>query len=157
MTDNDRKLSRLMIKLRVMSTAMLISAPMFLFIARMHQGNGKWLNHTGWKIELMFYLILLYILATFLVLPRMERAQIKVYHKKQKHKKTVFRLAEEIQIIKASIPGASFTLGFVALFVTGDWWRLVPFYAIGLVGSVVLWPYKNKVMDTLKRIEAESL
>jgi len=146
-----------MIKLRVVSTAMLIGGPaLFLFSGKMFHTHEQLLNHGGWKVELVFFLISLYLLASFLMLPRIERAQIKMYHKKYKQERTVFKMAEDIHIIKAAIPGAVFIFGMIVLYVTGDWWRLIAFYAIGIVASVMYWPRKQRVMNTLERLEAES-
>ena len=157
MTDTDRAFSRSMIKLRVQSAALLISAPaIYLYIGKMFHTSGQLLNHAGWKIELLFYLILLYSLAQFLVLPVMERAQFKMYHQKYKHKRAVFRMVADIHTMKIVLPGAVFMFGMIVLYISGDWWRLIPFYAIGIVTSVMYWPRKQRVMNTLERLEAES-
>ncbi|MCK4460641.1 MAG: hypothetical protein KAW46_02500 [candidate division Zixibacteria bacterium] len=154
MTNGDNRLSSVVWLNRITACTVTIMAPaIYLRLANMLQAQGKFLNHSGGYVELMFYGLLLYSLTSPLIAGIVEKAQIDKYHNKGKPKTTAAKMLFDISVVKITLAGAVYFYGAVVLFVSGDWWRLIPFYVIAVLWSVIHWPRRKEMKRTLERLE----
>lgn len=150
--DVDKTQSKQFKLIRLFALLMLVVAPIiYLVIAGLKQVEEK----TGGEHDIMFYMLLIVGLCQPLAIPIIERVQIANYRKEKLSNDSAAKYLTVMFLTRFAIIEAIYIWGLVLFFVTGDLTRAMLFFPIGAAWSAIFWPREERIMRTLKRLEAE--
>lgn len=129
---------------------------------------------TGRHNDLMFYILMIIAVVYPTVIPIMEKAQIKMFHKNKatttqpkysikqlsyanKRKSTPSGLYLIMFIIRASLVESSFLFGLVVYMIAGDLMRMLYFYPIGIAWTIVYFPTKKRCEKFLEKVSSNAI
>ena len=142
-------------KTRFLAIVLLALAPVvYIVIAGLLKSQGSVRVQSGGEIDMMFYILIVIALVSPTILPLIQKAQVSNYRAGKLSKASSAQLMTTLFLIKFSMVEAIFIYGLVVFFLSGDIQRMLVFYPIGAVWSVILWPREEKMKETIERLEA---
>lgn len=136
--------------IRLMAVLMLIVAPaIYLVVANLVALEPK----SGGEHDIMFYILLLLALSQPSVLPLIERFQTAKFRHEHSSNASPMGLLTVMFLTKFAVVEAVYIYGLIILFVSNDFERMLLFFPIGAIWSVVYWPREDRIKRTLERLE----
>lgn len=102
--------------------------------------------------DLMFYILLIMSAVQPMILPFLEKSNLKVYMN-QISKPAPIQFFKTISIIKAAFVESIFIYGLVVYFISGDINRMYYFYPIGIIWVTIIFPTKSRCEAFLEKVE----
>jgi hypothetical protein len=138
---DNRKLKSGFRRVQLLAVSMLIALPVIYFIVAMlvspEAGDSSEAN------RLLFYLLLVVAVTEPALYPLIKR-----FHMSNLRRGGTKMSAEQLyftfSIIKMSLVNAIYIYGLVVYLVTQGFWRLLCFYAVGIVWSIIYWPRRER-------------
>lgn len=121
------------------------------------------------QANLIMYILLIIAIVYPFILPVLERSQIKAYHRNRrsgsdlaaqnnifmntKNHSSASALAMTFNIIKFSLVESSFIFGLVIYFISGDMNKMLYFYPIGYIWTIIIFPTKGRFQAFIDKVE----
>jgi len=138
-------------KARLIAVALLFIAPaIYLAIALI------WLpanEPIAAESNLVFYILVIVGASQPLLLPVIERVQIKNFRQQTNRTMSALQLYLITTITRLAVVETVFIFGLVVFMLSGSTVRMLIFYAIGICWSFVNWPREDKMRNFLQRSE----
>ncbi len=90
--------------------------------------------------QFMIYLLLIVAILLPIMIPVLERSQIKSLRSNPDAILVAGRLFQALSITRAALIEIVYLLGIVTFFITGDLLQMIWFYPIGIIWSILFWP-----------------
>ena len=138
-------------KSRWLALALLVAAPLIYLIVALVLSMPP---VVGGEQDMMFYI--LWIVA--LIEPAMglviERVQVSLYRGRRESAMQPAQLFTSISLIKMAMTEAVYIFGLVVYLMSGDIARMLAFYPLGVIWSLIYWPRQGAVDRFRTRLEA---
>ena len=135
----------------VLAIAILVVAPLvYLVVGQVMSPPAR----SGGEYDIMFYILLIVALVTPTFLPLIERFQIRLYRRHTTSRMSPEQLWVTVCIIKMALVESIYLFGLVVYLLSGDFLRLMLFYAIGVIWAAVYWPRQSQAQRFQQRLEA---
>jgi len=108
---------------------------------------------TGGEQEMLFYILLLVGMVQPIVLPFLEKMQVGNYRKSKNSSMSPVQLYTTISIIKMAMIEAVYLYGLVVYFLSGDLTKMLYFYPVGIIWTLIYWPRRDKYEKFTKSLE----
>ena len=108
---------------------------------------------TGGEQEMLFYILLIVGMVQPVVLPFIEKIHIKNYRKNKNSAMSPSQLYTTISIIKMAMVEAVYLYGLVVYFLSGDLTKMLYFYPVGIIWTIIYWPRREKYILFTKSLE----
>ncbi len=152
--EKDKATRKEFLKTKVLAVVTLVCAPIsYYLIASQILSEGQTQGAAGGHVDMMFYILILISLVSPTVLPLVERAQVSKYRSDASSNASPAQLMTTFYITKFAFIEATFLYGMIIFFMTRDIERMLIFYPIAILWSVIYWPRKKKMLQTLERLE----
>jgi len=152
--DYDDATRKEFIKTKLLAIVLLVGAPIIYFIiAGLLKSRGSVQGQSGGEVELAFYILIVVAVGTPTILPMIIRSMIANYRSGKASRATPVQVMTVLYICKFAMVEATFVYGLVVFFLSGDLQRMLVFYPIGAIWSVIHWPRKERMKEMLKRLE----
>lgn len=109
---------------------------------------------TGGEYDMMFYILLIIAITTPLLIPIIERVQINGYKKNKNSQGTPMGMFQTLFIQKAAIVEATYIYGLVVMMTSGNFTRMLYFYPIGILWTLIYFPRKAHFEKFMEKIES---
>lgn len=103
--------------------------------------------------DILFYILLIVAVGTPVLIPLISRVQVKSARRQQQTSMTIPQMAQAIIIVRLAFVEATYIYGLVVFLLTGDWFRMLVFYVIGIGWSLVYWPTRSRQEALVRRME----
>jgi hypothetical protein len=135
---------------RILAVVMLVGVPVIYLIVASQRTPPE----GGGPNDLLFYMLLVVSLLSPLLYPlAIEPSQIRAFKKGTGSVKTPADLFQALAIFRLAIVDGVFTYGLILFFISGDWLRMMYFYAIGAGWAVVYWPRRSSLERFIQKME----
>ncbi len=136
---------------QIMAVFMLLVAPLvYLGIAIVVGGALV----TPEASDLVFWMLLVVAIATPVLLPIVERHQIRNFRQRRDNRPGPGQLLVTLSITSAAWVETVYIFGFIVYLVTGDMLRMLTFWPVGIIWSYVYWPRRSRWEKRLREMEA---
>jgi len=120
--------------------ALLVAAPViYLILAYLIPIEEK----VGGEMDMLFYILLIIAIVEPLVLPLIERFQVNSYRAGGTSRMSPGQLLTSMNLIKFALVESIYVYGLVVYIITGDMTKMLYFYPVGIIWSVVYWPRRR--------------
>jgi len=124
-------------KSSLLAVALLIVAPLvYLLVAYVIQVDVK----SDGEMDMLFYILLIVALVQPAVAPLVQQFHLRRYLTNNASKMSPGQLFTSLSIIKFALVEAIYIYGLIVYIVGNDMMRMLVFYAVGAIWSVVYWP-----------------
>ncbi len=148
LTDDEKKKLKYV---KILSLLLLVVAPaVYLIIGNLLTVEPR----SGGEMDIMFYVFIILAVTVPLVLPLIKRIQISRFRQMYQGKTDPASYLTAISLTKMSFIDAVYIWGLVVYLLSGDMFRLLLFYPIGIIWSIIYWPREEKLLKILERLEA---
>lgn len=133
-----------------MALAMFVAAPII------YLGVGYFIDiqpMAGHEGQLVFYILFIVAMAQPLVLPIIEKAQIRSFRSNPRSQMTPAQLFLTVNIIKFAMVESIFLYAIVVRILLGDFNNMLYFYAVGIIWAAVYWPRMSALEKFLEKVE----
>ena len=138
-------------KTRLIAVAMLIVAPViYLAIAFFWLQTGE---PIAAEADLAFYIMIIVAALSPLFLPIIEKTQRRNFQQQSNSTMSASQMFTITTLTKLAFVESSHIMGLVIFLVSGDLWRMLVFYAIGICWSFVHWPSEENFRRFLQKSE----
>lgn len=139
-------------KSRLLALAMLVAAPLiYLVVALLVRVPVQ----LGGEMDMMFYILwtLAVIEPAFGLV--IARVQLAMYRSRRNSAMSPAQLFTNLSLIKMAMAEAVYIFGLVVYLVSGDIARMLAFYPVGIIWSLVYWPRRSSLGKFRKEMEAK--
>ncbi len=139
-------------KSNLLAAALLIVAPLvYLLVAYVMQVDVK----SGGEMDMLFYILLIVAIAQPAVVPLIERFHLNRYRAGATSRMSPGQFFTSLSIIKFALVEATYIYGLVVYIITGDMMRMLYFYVVGVIWSVVYWPRREAWVRFFRLVETK--
>jgi hypothetical protein len=132
--------------------SILVVAPViYLLIAYVIGQNQEPMPSAG--NDVMFYILLIIAVGSPTLIPLISRIQINSVKRQKQTSMTIPQIVQMVMIVRIAFVEATYIYGLVIFLLTGDWFRMLVFYAIGIGWSLVFWPTRSRQEALVRKIE----
>lgn len=135
----------------VLAIAILVIAPLVYLVVGLVISPPE---RTGGEYDIMFYILLIVALVEPLFLPLIERFQLASFRRNTRTRMLPEQLWITVSITKMAVVESIYVFGLVVYLLSGDFLRLMLFYAIGMIWSAVYWPRESQAQRFQQKLEA---
>ena len=140
MTELNRNHSKEFKKSTVLAVALFIAAPIvYLFLAYVLKIEVK----GGGEMDMLYYILFIVAMVQPTVAPLVERFHLNRYRTGGASRMSAGQLFTSISLIKFALVESIYIYGLVVYVITGDMMRMLSFYAVGAIWSMVYWPRQS--------------
>jgi len=149
--ETDKPYHEVLRKAKFLALAILVLAPaIYLVVASIYSVPYR----SGGEHDMMFYILFLVAVCQPALLFLIERSQIESYRRNSQTGMRPEQLFFTISIIKFAVIEAIYVFGLLIYLVSGDVARMLAFYPVAIVWSVIVWPRRSTVEKFKQRLEA---
>lgn len=135
----------------IIQVALLVVAPIVYLVVANVVLQGTEIN-TQPGNDLLYYILIALSMVHPLAYLVIERIQVAMYRKSEMSQMSPEQLMSTLLIIRSALVEAIYIFGLVNVFATHDFSRILIFYAIGIVWTVIYWPTKERRQKILDKI-----
>ena len=140
MTELNRNNAREFKKSQALAVALLVVAPaVYLLVAYAIQIDSR----TGGEADMLFYILLIVAIVEPAVAPLIRRFHLNRYRTGGTSRMSPGQLFTSISVIEFVLVELIYIYGLVVYIITGDMMRMLSFYPVALIWSVVYWPRRS--------------
>ena len=140
MTEPNRNYAREFKKSKVLAVALLIVAPVvYLLVAYAIQIDPR----TGGEADMLFYILMIVAIVEPAVAPLIKRFHLNRYRTGGTSRMSPGQLFTSISVIKFVLIESVYIYGLVVYIITGDMMRMLSFYPVAMIWTVVYWPRRS--------------
>lgn len=140
MTELNRNYAREFKKSQALAVALLVVAPaVYLLVAYVIQIDPR----TGGEVDMLFYILLIVAIVELAVAPLIRRFHLNRYRPYGTSRMSPGQLFTSISVIEFVLVELIYIYGLVVYIITGDMMRMLSFYPVALIWSVVYWPRRS--------------
>lgn len=140
MTELNRNYAREFKKSLALAVALLVVAPaVYLLVAYAIQIDPR----TGGEVDMLFYILLIVAIVEPAVAPLIRRFHLNRYRPYGTSRMSPGKLFTNISVIEFVLVELIYIYGLVVYIITGDMMRMLSFYPVALIWSVVYWPRRS--------------
>lgn len=140
MTELNRNYAREFKKSLALAVALLVVAPaVYLLVACVIQIDPR----TGGEADMLFYILLIVAIVEPAVAPLIRRFHLNRYRPYGTSRMSPGQLFTSISVIEFVLVELIYIYGLVVYIITGDMMRMLSFYPVALIWSVVYWPRRS--------------
>ncbi|TET95791.1 MAG: hypothetical protein E3J26_02215 [Candidatus Zixiibacteriota bacterium] len=140
MTELNRNYAREFKKSQALAVALLVVAPaVYLLVACVIQIDPR----TGGEVDMLFYILLIVAMVEPAVAPLIRRFHLNRYRPYGTSRMSPGQLFTSISVIELVLVELIYIYGLVVYIITGDMMRMLSFYPVALIWSVVYWPRRS--------------
>lgn len=136
--------------LTIIQWALLVAAPLFYLLVASIIGAQDHELQPG--SDMIYYILIIIAMVQPLVYVLLERFHIANYKRSQVSAMQPGQLLFNLMIIRFALIEAIYIYGLVNFFITHDFSRILIFYAIGIVWTVIYWPTAERRQRILDKI-----
>lgn len=127
-------------KCTVLAVITLVAIPLLgLLVACIMKLDVK----SGGEMDMLFYILLIVAAVEPAVAPLVERFHLKKFRSAGSSRMSSGQLLTSISLIKFALVEAIYIYGLVVYVIVGDIVKMLPFYLVGAIWSVVYWPRRS--------------
>ncbi len=127
-------------KSKVLAVALLIVMPaVYLLVACMIQIAPR----TGGEVDMLFYILLIVAIVEPAVAPLIKRFHLNRYRTGGTSRMSPGQLFTSISVIEFVLIESVYIYGLVVYIITGDMMRMLSFYPVAMIWTVVYWPRRS--------------
>jgi hypothetical protein len=135
---------------RIIAFAMFVGSPIaYLIIAFVIERPLV----AGGEYDMLFRIILIVAMVQPLLAFVVERSQVRAFRARRQKEMTASQLLVTLAINKAAFVSVVFIYGLVVYLLSGDLLRMLWFYPIGAIWSVIHWPRREKWNMLIQTLE----
>jgi hypothetical protein len=144
-------------KLRLVAWILLVASPVLYLIVggSVALSNTQLVDMLGKEQKVLVWVLLLVGALSPAVLPAVERFQRKLVRLDGRPSTDAARLFTTIGITRQAFVEAVYIYGLVVLLITGDFSRMLWFYPIGAIWTLVYWPRRSAQQSFIRAVEEE--
>ncbi len=140
MTELYRDYTKEFKKSKVLAVALLVVAPVvYLLVAYAIEIAPR----TGGEVDMLFYILLIVAIVEPAVAPLIKRFHLNRYRTGGTSRMSPGQLFTSISVIEFVLIESVYIYGLVVYIITGDMMRMLSFYPVALIWSVVYWPRRS--------------
>ena len=140
MTELNRNYAREFKKSQALAVALLVVAPaVYLLVACVIQIDLR----TGGEVDMLFYILLIVAIVEPAVAPLIRRFHLNRYRTGGTSRMSPGQPFTSISVIEFVLVELIYIYGLVVYIITGDMMRMLSFYPVALIWSVVYWPQRS--------------
>lgn len=147
----DKTQTKELSKSRMTALAILVLVPAVFFVVALLL-TPTW-QSVGSEVDFAFYILIIVAALSPLMLPLIERTQLRNFRKQSNSTMSASQLFTITTITKLAFVECGYIMGLVIFLLSGDYWRMLIFYVVGIYWSFVYWPREENFRRFIKRSE----
>ncbi len=148
---------REMRKLRLIAWVLLVGSPLLYLVVgvSLALSEVRLVDMPGGEQKVLVYVLLIVGALSPAVLPGVELFQRKLIRLEGKPNADAARLFTTIGITRLAFVEAVYIYGLVVLLISGSFTRMLIFYPIGLIWTLIYWPRPSAQQKFIRAVEEE--